>query len=176
MSGPVALLLSEVKHLVSFIGDQLFDLTKTLDLRLCAGPCILEFSSQVVTVVGDNFVGQALLVADVASKLRHADVSAVILRIEDDPRHTDRWVEKLQQQLDPVGVASRDLKECLRLQAEVAGYQEGDTIMEIIVMRKQLVPLQKMIRVSFSRPWPEKSLKVVISYLSGIISISALSI
>lgn len=41
-------------------------------------------------------------------------------------------VLEMIQRLDPVGVASRDLRECLLLQAEVAGYQAGDTIMEII--------------------------------------------
>jgi RNA polymerase sigma-54 factor len=41
-------------------------------------------------------------------------------------------VLQLIQRLDPPGVAARDLRECLLLQAEVAGYQEGDTIMEVI--------------------------------------------
>ncbi len=41
-------------------------------------------------------------------------------------------VLEMIQHLDPAGVGARDLQECLRLQAEVAGYSEGDTIVEVI--------------------------------------------
>lgn len=41
-------------------------------------------------------------------------------------------VLEMIQRLDPPGIAARDLRECLLLQAEVAGYQPGDTIVEII--------------------------------------------
>lgn len=41
-------------------------------------------------------------------------------------------VLEMIQRLDPPGVAARDLRECLLVQAEVAGYQAGDQIMEVI--------------------------------------------
>jgi len=41
-------------------------------------------------------------------------------------------VLEMIQRLDPPGVAARDLRECLLIQASVAGYEEGDTIFEII--------------------------------------------
>ncbi len=41
-------------------------------------------------------------------------------------------VLEMIQRLDPAGVATRDLRECLLVQASVAGYNEGDTIFEII--------------------------------------------
>lgn len=41
-------------------------------------------------------------------------------------------VLEMIQRLDPPGVGARDLRECLLVQAEVAGYGPGDTIMEVI--------------------------------------------
>jgi RNA polymerase sigma-54 factor len=41
-------------------------------------------------------------------------------------------VLEMIQNFDPVGVASRDLRECLLIQARVAGYEEGDPIVEVI--------------------------------------------
>jgi RNA polymerase sigma-54 factor len=41
-------------------------------------------------------------------------------------------VLEMIQRLDPPGVAARDLRECLLVQAELAGYQAGDQIMEVI--------------------------------------------
>lgn len=41
-------------------------------------------------------------------------------------------VLEMIQRLDPPGVAARDLRECLLIQASVAGYEEGDTTFEII--------------------------------------------
>jgi RNA polymerase sigma-54 factor len=41
-------------------------------------------------------------------------------------------VLEMIQRLDPPGIAARDLRECLLVQAEIAGYQPGDTIVEII--------------------------------------------
>lgn len=41
-------------------------------------------------------------------------------------------VLEMIQHLDPPGVGARDLQECLRIQAEVAGYKEGDTTLEVI--------------------------------------------
>jgi RNA polymerase sigma-54 factor len=41
-------------------------------------------------------------------------------------------VLEMIQGFDPVGVASRDLRECLLVQARVAGYEEGETVTEII--------------------------------------------
>ena len=42
------------------------------------------------------------------------------------------FVLELIQRFDPPGVASRDLRECLLVQASLAGYNEGDAIYEII--------------------------------------------
>lgn len=42
------------------------------------------------------------------------------------------YVLELIQRFDPPGVASRDLRECLLVQAELAGYNPGDNIYEII--------------------------------------------
>jgi len=36
------------------------------------------------------------------------------------------------QRFDPLGVASRDLRECLLIQAEAAGYNDGDSVVDII--------------------------------------------
>lgn len=41
-------------------------------------------------------------------------------------------VLEMIQRLDPPGVGARDLRECLLVQAHVAGYGPGDTIMEVI--------------------------------------------
>lgn len=41
-------------------------------------------------------------------------------------------VLEMIQRLDPPGIASHDLRECLLVQASVAGYSEGDTILEVI--------------------------------------------
>lgn len=41
-------------------------------------------------------------------------------------------VLEMIQRLDPAGVATRDLRECLLVQASVAGYNEGDIIFDII--------------------------------------------
>jgi RNA polymerase sigma-54 factor len=41
-------------------------------------------------------------------------------------------VLEMIQRLDPTGVGARDLRECLLVQASVAGYNEGDTIFEVI--------------------------------------------
>ncbi len=41
-------------------------------------------------------------------------------------------VLEMIQRLDPPGVAARDLRECLLIQASIAGYEEGDTTFEII--------------------------------------------
>lgn len=42
------------------------------------------------------------------------------------------FVLALIQRFDPIGVASRDLRECLLIQAEAAGYSEGDSTYEVI--------------------------------------------
>ncbi|MCH2107978.1 MAG: RNA polymerase factor sigma-54 [Polyangiaceae bacterium] len=42
------------------------------------------------------------------------------------------FVLELIQRFDPVGVASRDLRECLLVQSQQAGYNPGDTIYRII--------------------------------------------
>ncbi len=42
------------------------------------------------------------------------------------------FVLALIQRFDPIGVASRDLRECLLIQAEAAGYSEGDCTYEVI--------------------------------------------
>jgi len=41
-------------------------------------------------------------------------------------------VLEMIQRLDPPGVAARDLRECLLIQAAAAGYEEGDTTFEVI--------------------------------------------
>ncbi len=41
-------------------------------------------------------------------------------------------VLEMIQRLDPAGVGARDLRECLLIQASIAGYNEGDTIFEVI--------------------------------------------
>jgi len=41
-------------------------------------------------------------------------------------------VLEMIQAFDPVGVAARDLRECLLIQAKVAGYEDGDPELEII--------------------------------------------
>ncbi len=41
-------------------------------------------------------------------------------------------VLEMIQNFDPLGVASRDLRECLMIQAKVAGYEPGETVTEII--------------------------------------------
>jgi RNA polymerase sigma-54 factor len=41
-------------------------------------------------------------------------------------------VLKLIQNFDPLGVAARDLRECLLIQAESAGYEDGEAVVEII--------------------------------------------
>jgi RNA polymerase sigma-54 factor len=41
-------------------------------------------------------------------------------------------VLEMIQKFDPVGVAARDLRECLLVQAYVAGYEDGETVTEII--------------------------------------------
>lgn len=42
------------------------------------------------------------------------------------------YVLELIQRFDPLGIASRDLRECLLLQAEAAGYNENDLLFQII--------------------------------------------
>src|SRR5690606_6155094 len=41
-------------------------------------------------------------------------------------------VLEMIQRLDPPGVGARDLRECLLVQASLAGYEEGDTTFQII--------------------------------------------
>lgn len=41
-------------------------------------------------------------------------------------------VLEMIQNFDPIGVAARDLRECLFIQARAAGYEENDPVMEII--------------------------------------------
>ncbi|HYP99248.1 MAG TPA: RNA polymerase factor sigma-54 [Polyangiaceae bacterium] len=41
-------------------------------------------------------------------------------------------VLEMIQAFDPIGVAARDLRECLLIQAKVAGYEDGDAELEII--------------------------------------------
>ncbi|HEY8947173.1 MAG TPA: RNA polymerase factor sigma-54 [Polyangiaceae bacterium] len=41
-------------------------------------------------------------------------------------------VLEMIQAFDPIGVAARDLRECLLIQAKVAGYEDGDVELEII--------------------------------------------
>jgi len=41
-------------------------------------------------------------------------------------------VLEMIQNFDPIGVASRDLRECLLVQAKAAGYEEGEAVVEII--------------------------------------------
>ncbi|HWA74978.1 MAG TPA: RNA polymerase factor sigma-54 [Polyangiaceae bacterium] len=41
-------------------------------------------------------------------------------------------VLEMIQAFDPIGVASRDLRECLLVQARAAGYEDGETVIEII--------------------------------------------
>jgi len=50
-------------------------------------------------------------------------------------------VLELIQNFDPVGIASRDLRECLLIQARVAGYEAGDTVYDMIC--NHLVSLEK---------------------------------
>ncbi len=50
-------------------------------------------------------------------------------------------VLEMIQRFDPVGVASRDLRECLLVQASVAGYEDDDPIVEII--RNHIQHLEK---------------------------------
>lgn len=50
-------------------------------------------------------------------------------------------VLELIQRFDPPGVGCRDIRECLLVQAELAGYQEGDEIVEII--RNHIGDLEK---------------------------------
>jgi len=49
------------------------------------------------------------------------------LNAEDAP-----LVLEMIQAFDPIGVAARDLRECLLIQAKVAGYEDGDPELEII--------------------------------------------
>jgi RNA polymerase sigma-54 factor len=64
---------------------------------------------------------------------RTPDLTIEDLADEAGLHHDDApLVLEMIQRLDPPGVAARDLRECLLLQAEIAGYQEGDTIMEVI--------------------------------------------
>ena len=49
------------------------------------------------------------------------------------------YVLRLMQEMDPVGACCRDLAECLRVQAEVAGYDE----LELTILDKHLVNLEK---------------------------------
>jgi RNA polymerase sigma-54 factor len=49
------------------------------------------------------------------------------LHVDDAP-----LVLEMIQNFDPVGVGARDLRECLLIQAKVAGYKEDDLIVEII--------------------------------------------
>jgi RNA polymerase sigma-54 factor len=51
------------------------------------------------------------------------------------------YVLELIQRFDPPGVASRNLRECLEIQASIAGYNPGDTIFEII--RNHIGDLEK---------------------------------
>ena len=51
------------------------------------------------------------------------------------------YVLELIQRFDPPGVASRNLRECLEIQASIAGYKPGDTIYEII--RNHIADLEK---------------------------------
>jgi len=51
------------------------------------------------------------------------------------------YVLELIQRFDPPGVASRNLRECLEIQASIAGYKPGDTIYEII--RNHIGDLEK---------------------------------
>ena len=51
------------------------------------------------------------------------------------------YVLELIQRFDPPGVGSRNLRECLEIQASVAGYKPGDTIFEII--RNHIGDLEK---------------------------------
>ena len=50
-------------------------------------------------------------------------------------------VLEMIQRFDPLGVASRDLRECLLIQAEAAGYNDGDSVVEII--RNHITHLEK---------------------------------
>ncbi len=50
-------------------------------------------------------------------------------------------VLEMIQRFDPVGVAARDLRECLMIQASVAGYEDGETVTEII--KNHLPQLEK---------------------------------
>src|SRR6187402_2136046 len=49
------------------------------------------------------------------------------LNVEDAP-----LVLEMIQAFDPIGVAARDLRECLLIQAKVAGYEDGEPELEII--------------------------------------------
>ncbi|HSC89337.1 MAG TPA: RNA polymerase factor sigma-54 [Polyangiaceae bacterium] len=48
-----------------------------------------------------------------------------------DPEDAPFLLEIIQR-FDPVGVAARDLRECLLIQASAAGYKEGDNVFEVI--------------------------------------------
>lgn len=50
-------------------------------------------------------------------------------------------VLEMIQRFDPLGVASRDLRECLLIQAEAAGYNDGDNVIEVI--RNHITHLEK---------------------------------
>ena len=50
-------------------------------------------------------------------------------------------VLEMIQNFDPIGVASRDLRECLLVQAKAAGYEEGEAVVEMI--RHHLHHLEK---------------------------------
>src|SRR5258706_16474794 len=41
-------------------------------------------------------------------------------------------VLEMIQNFDPIGVAARDLRECLLVQAKAAGYEEGEAVLTII--------------------------------------------
>ena len=49
------------------------------------------------------------------------------LHVDDAP-----LVLEIMQNFDPLGVAARDLRECLLIQAKAAGYEEGEAVMLII--------------------------------------------
>jgi RNA polymerase sigma-54 factor len=67
-------------------------------------------------------------------------------------------VLEMIQNFDPIGVASRDLGECLMIQAKVAGYEEGEPVVEIIkhhlhhlekhnyqaIVREMKIPLEEV--------------------------------
>lgn len=66
-----------------------------------------------------------------ANATRELDINDLARTAGLDPYDAEE-VLRMIQKLDPVGVAARDLRECLLVQAEVLGYDEEDVVWQLI--------------------------------------------